>query len=562
MTNVPDGPKLDVRPLLHFRPDSVWLGESRMVLTHGAALGALRDELIKGLGVERARGILVRVGFTAGKCDAAMIRRQSPGKSIEELVLLGALLHGVEGLVRARVTKSSIDVKAGRFYVEGVWENSWEDEQHSPGFTGQGPACWNQIGWVSGFASELMQRLVVARETQCMSQGDSQCALVIQDAESLPDREYLRYFGSEDIESRSVLLESEVAELRSTGSLPRLGQGLLGESKAFRAAFDLLAKSAEARITVLLLGETGVGKEMFARWLHENGPRAQKPFVAVNCAAIPSELIESELFGVERGAYTGAQQPRAGRFERAHGGTLFLDEVGDLAPQAQAKLLRVLQFGEVERLGDDRVRKVDVRVVAATNVNLHQSVLEKRFRADLYYRLNTFPIEIPPLRERRADIPVLAAAFVERYSGEYGKSLSGLSDRALNALRGYEWPGNVRELENVIERAALLAEKGGQIEVAHLPLIFSEPIVLDRVLDASGRVKVTGEGSMTELCRGLLKGPVQLDELVNTLVQTAVDQAGGNMTAAARSLGITRAQIAYRLKQASGDPKEKPGRSD
>ncbi len=546
---LPD-PVLDVRPLLHFRPDSVWLGESRMVLTHSAALGELRNELIKALGVERARGVLIRTGFTAGRCDAEMLRRTAPERPVEELLHLGPRLHGLEGLVRARITSASIDVARGHFHAEGVWENSWEDEQHSPGMTtGEGPACWNQIGYVSGFTSGLFGSLVIAREIQCMSQGDAQCALVMQDVASFSDPEYLRYFRQDPGDTRISTLETEVAELRAALALPRADAGLIGTSRAFSDARALLAKAAPTRITVLLLGETGTGKEMFARWLHENGPRADQPFVAVNCAAIPGELIESELFGVERGAYTGAQQPRTGRFERAHGGTLFLDEVGELAPQAQAKLLRVLQLGEVERLGGERVRKVDVRIVAATHVDLQQAVRERSFRADLYYRLNTFPIEIPALRNRAQDLPALAELFVGRYSLQYGKYIAGLSDRAWDALRRHDWPGNVRELENVIERAVLLAADGGNIELAHLASDLRRVTAADHRLDHHGHVQSADDGAIDELCRRLLASSLDLDQLTTTLLQTAVQQSDGNLAAAARRLGISRPQLAYRLKQ-------------
>jgi two-component system response regulator HydG len=192
------------------------------------------------------------------------------------------------------------------------------------------------------------------------------------------------------------------------------------------------------------------------------------PLIAVNCAALPEQLIESELFGVEKGAFTGAQQSRPGRFERAHGGTLFLDEIGELSASAQVKLLRVLQEGELERIGDTRTRKVDVRVVAATNVDLKQAVEEGRFRRDLYYRLNVYPVTIPPLRDRKEDIALLAQRFLEKYLVRHSKKVLGITDQAMHALKQYSWPGNVRELENVIERGVILAPAGGRIDLADL----------------------------------------------------------------------------------------------
>ena len=245
-------------------------------------------------------------------------------------------------------------------------------------------------------------------------------------------------------------------------------EDVTGISPGFRAAYDLLKQAAGSNITVLLQGETGVGKEVFARSLHEMSSRSGKPFVAVNCAAIPHELVESELFGVEKGAFTGALVSRPGRFERADGGTLFLDEIGDLPASAQAKLLRVLQEGEIERLGDQKTRKINVRLVAATNANLQDQVKEGRFRSDLYYRLNAYQILIPPLRERKQDIPLLAKHFLARHTAVHGKKLRGFTDKAKRALLGYPWPGNIRELQNTVERGVILAPGGTRIEVNHL----------------------------------------------------------------------------------------------
>ena len=237
-----------------------------------------------------------------------------------------------------------------------------------------------------------------------------------------------------------------------------------------------MRKGAGTQVTVLLTGETGVGKERFARALHAMSTRAAKPFVAVNCAALPGELIESELFGAEKGAFTGAGAARQGRFERADGGTLMLDELGELPLPAQAKLLRVLQQGEIERLGGTQVRKVDVRAIVATNVDLKAAVAAGRFRADLMYRLNVYPIRIPPLRERVDDIEPLAAHLLQRFSALHGKSVAGFTDRALDAMRSYAWPGNVRELENLIERGVILASAREPVDVHELfPMLDHAP---------------------------------------------------------------------------------------
>jgi transcriptional regulator with PAS, ATPase and Fis domain len=273
--------------------------------------------------------------------------------------------------------------------------------------------------------------------------------------------------------------------------------------------------------------------------------------VAVNCAAIPNDLIESELFGVQKGAFTGAQQSRPGRFERADGGTLFLDELGDLSPSAQVKLLRVLQTGEVERLGDDKTRKVNVRLVAATNVNLQQAIAEGRFRADLYYRLATYPVAIPPLRERKPDIPILVGSLLEKYAPTYNKTLNGVTDRAMQALMAYNWPGNVRELENLVERAVLLAPSGGQIELEHLFAGSAPPPPQGVAVDRQGQVGNAEEARREQLYDTLFDDGFDLQAHETRLLELAVRRANGNLTHAARLLGITRRQLAYRLKQAT-----------
>ncbi len=244
--------------------------------------------------------------------------------------------------------------------------------------------------------------------------------------------------------------------------------GMVGSAPAFRAALDTLRQVAPASATVLLLGESGTGKELAARLLHDLSPRSGAPFVPVNCAAIPESILESELFGYERGAFTGATQRKEGRFQRAHGGTLFLDEVGDMSPGVQAKLLRVIQDGVVERLGGTQPVQVDVRIVAATNRDLAAEVRAGRFREDLYYRLDVVAVRLPPLRERREDIPLLAAFFLRGFAERNRRPVTGFSDAALQALVAHDWPGNVRELQHAVERAVVLC-KGEVVEAGDLP---------------------------------------------------------------------------------------------
>jgi len=243
---------------------------------------------------------------------------------------------------------------------------------------------------------------------------------------------------------------------------------LIGTSHPMQKLYEQVAQAAPANTTVLIRGESGTGKELVAHAIHYNSPRSGKPFIKVNCAALPESLIESELFGYEPGAFTGADKQKKGRFELAHGGTLFLDEVGDLPAATQVKLLRVLQEREFERLGGVKSVRVDVRLITATNIDLEEALTKGSFREDLYYRLNVFGLFVPPLRERRSDILLLADHFVEKYAATHARSVRRISTSAIDMLMSYHWPGNVRELENCIERAVLICE-GGVIHAHHLP---------------------------------------------------------------------------------------------
>jgi transcriptional regulator with GAF, ATPase, and Fis domain len=327
---------------------------------------------------------------------------------------------------------------------------------------------------------------------------------------------------------------------------------MVGSSPGFRAAYELLRQASTSRIAVLLLGETGVGKEMFARSLHELSPRRDRPFVAVNCAAIPHDLVESELFGVEKGAYTGALTSRPGRFERADGGTLFLDEIADLPLSAQSKLLRVVQDGELERLGDLKVRKTNVRLIAAANRDLRQGVKEGTFRADLYYRLNAFQIDIPPLRERKEDILLLAQRFLDKFAAVHGKKLRGFTDKAKRALLTHPWPGNIRELQNTVERGVILAPAGLRVEVHQLFPACGDDRAGGFTLNPQGDLAAYGTDCARSLCDTVLGGTLTLDQVEDMLIEAAVDKARGNLSSAARLLGLTRPQLAYRLKRLHG----------
>jgi DNA-binding NtrC family response regulator len=541
----------DLRRLLRFVPDSgaIWLGERRMVLLHTAALSALRQDLISSVGPEHARRLLTRMGYASGLRDAEFAKKTRGERPLDEMFLVGPQLHMLEGAARVTPLKMDFDIAAGRFDAEFRWDDSWEAYAHRRhcGIVAE-PACWTLLGYASGYTSAFMGRLILFKEVACAACGADHCHIVGHPIEDWPDGEAHRhYFEDDSLLPTIQALSLQVEALTTRLEPPAAEAALVGTSKAFRRAHELMQRAAATQVTVLLTGETGVGKERFARALHEMSPRARAPFVAVNCAALPAELIEAELFGVEKGAYTGAHAARAGRFERADGGTLFLDEVGDLPLPAQAKLLRVLQEGEIERLGAEATRKVNVRLLAATNVDLDEAVQRGRFRRDLLYRLNVYPVRIPPLRERLADIEPLAQHMLARFSALHHKRLAGFGERALQALRRHDWPGNVRELENLVERGVILASPGESVELEHL--FPSQPEATHTVVDDRGRLAPAAPPQHEDLCARIVDSGVALEELEARVLALAVERSQGNLSGAARLLGMTRPQLAYRLKR-------------
>jgi len=319
--------------------------------------------------------------------------------------------------------------------------------------------------------------------------------------------------------------------------------GIIGKSPKMDEVYDLVERVAASNASVLIEGESGTGKELIARSIHYNGKRAERPLVALNCAALAEGVLESELFGHEKGSFTGAIKRKIGRFEMADKGTLFLDEIGDIPVPTQIKLLRVLQEHELERVGGEKTIKVDVRIIAATNRDLMAAVREGRFREDLYYRLNVVNILIPPLRERREDIPELAAHFLKKFAKASGKRITGIEAAAMDALVRYEWPGNVRELENIIERAVVL-ENRGTVGLSSLPMN-----ITGETGASSGISIPAGGGNLTEV----------LEDIERQLIIKALDDNKGSQTAAASSLGLKRSTLRYKLEKyglVSGDAED------
>lgn len=322
-------------------------------------------------------------------------------------------------------------------------------------------------------------------------------------------------------------LRDENTKLREELGARYKFDGVIGRSPAMQEIFATITRVAPTRTTVLLAGESGVGKDLIARAIHFHSPRRDKPFVKINCTALPENLMESELFGYEKGAFTGAVASKPGKFEQADTGTVMLDEIGDVPPAIQVKLLRVLQERELERLGSNKTRHVDVRVIAATNTDLRVALENGTFREDLYYRLNVLPLNIPPLRERKSDIPYLADHFVRKVAKEMDRPCS-ISDEAVQRLMAYDWPGNVRELENVIERSIVLCN-GSTLQAPD--------------------IKLDAERARSAQSGAFLPEGMSLDQYEQSIIREALRRANGNKSQAARLLGITRNALRYRLTQ-------------
>jgi transcriptional regulator with GAF, ATPase, and Fis domain len=540
---------------LRFSPDAghIELFDQRMLLMHASSVAELRRELIASLGSAKARELLTRLGYQQGFDDGSRVRTLGLAR-MNDALALGPRLREMEGFVRNQPLEAMhFDLERGEFHGDYHWTASWEAQAHLEhcGLGGE-PACWIMGGYADGYSTAVTGLPIHWRETECVAMGHARCRVI---GRPLAEWDDLR-----EQETRFLRAESFVAAPTSRGKAsgePNNFAGFVGASAGFNAVARLVRRAAPTDTTVLFRGESGVGKECFARAMHSISPRADKPMVSINCAAIPPELVEAELFGVERGAYTGADRSRAGRFERADGGTLFLDEISSLPLAAQGKLLRAIQEREIERVGGTQVRKVDVRIVTAANCDLRAEMEAGRFRADLFYRLNVFPIEIPPLRERREDVPLLVSLFLDRYTRRFAKAVKGLTPRAWDALWDYDWPGNVRELENMIERAVILADDDGSLDVQHL-FAGGEKLRASSfnlgpagALVPSAPIPETPAVDEQQLADQLLQRLSSFGRIESLVLARAMERSGGNVSAAARLLGMRRGQVEYRLKKSS-----------
>jgi transcriptional regulator with PAS, ATPase and Fis domain len=509
----------------------------------------MRKELVDTLGLETARRVLLRFGFADGYHDAATLRPRSKWSSPVDGLRAGAVLHTLEGIVRVDVGRIEYDEETGRFEEEVSWHDSYEAEQHVHHYgRSAAPVCWSLAGYWSGFASACLGKEIYFRETACAGEGARHCSAVGRDARSWGDEldgiraefqaatlghevERLRDVVTKrlkELDRRERLIERRERELdllRERVRRHAAAKAFVAGSKAMQHVLELAARVAPLDTTVLVYGESGTGKEFVVRLIHDQSPRAAGPFVSINCAALTEALLESELFGHVRGAFTGAVRDKAGLFEVAGGGTIFLDEIGEVAPTVQAKLLRALQEREIRRVGGERSIRVDARVVAATNRDLLAAVQAGRFREDLYFRLGAFIITVPPLRERREDIPALVHSFLVRTAARLKKDVRAVSADAMSALMAYPWPGNVRELEHAVERAVILAN-AASIRLRDLP-----PAVTEKARPRSG------------------DDTLDLRALERISIERALERFGGNRRRAAEALNVSTVTLWRKMKQ-------------
>ncbi|HMG32356.1 MAG TPA: sigma 54-interacting transcriptional regulator [Blastocatellia bacterium] len=540
----------------------------RMLIFDADAMGLLRKEMIDALGHRPALRILARFGYARGYRDAMTLKEMYQWETLEDWWKAGPKLHALEGITASSPVVLELDPENGVFHAEGIWTSSYEAEQHFKHIgLSDTPVCWTLTGYASGYSSAVFGSEVFYWETECVGKGDSRCYVVgksIANQEAEAARAAATLYKFEDFEDqlptivddrvrmqrllaeldrqskdlaaerdRVQALESQVFYLQEAISGTSSLEEMVGASLVFRRVLSDVERVAGSDTAVLITGETGTGKEMIARAIHKRSLRKSKPLVTVNCAALPAGLVESELFGHEKGAFTGAVARKLGRFELANNATIFLDEVGELPLETQAKFLRVLQHGEFERVGGAQTIRVDARVIAATNRDLSELVAEGKYRSDLFYRLNVFPIDVPPLRERGEDIVLLTNYFAQKFRNRFRKNITSISQASIDRLLEYGWPGNVRELEHIVERAVLLSE--GEVLEIELPIPTSKR-----------RGQAAGTNFPTRL--------VTLDEVERDYISRVLRETGwviAGKGGAAEILGLPASTLRSRMKKLS-----------
>lgn len=530
---------IKLEEIVEFSEGLLSLRGRRLVLHDIHALAHLRKDLIEMVGEEQACQVLTRFGYFWGQADAAATKRIFNMEDVREWIKAGPRMQSLQGVARAVIQSSSID-QEGRFEMEVAWYDSGEAEEHLVGVgKSEYPVCWILTGYASGYVSFCLGRKIYFIEQSCRAHGDQICVAVGKDESSWGKEiePYLRYFRAEDVQGKilhltQVLKEKTQQLIEQRKQIDRLERKIRPfyievRSKSFQQVLDLAGRAAQFDSSVLITGETGSGKEVIARYIHRLSQRSEESFLAVNCGALPETLAESELFGHKSGAFTGAIRDRIGLFEQANGGTIFLDEIGDVPQSIQVKILRVLQEKEILRIGESKTRKVDVRIIAATNRDIEQEIAQGRFRDDLYYRLNVIEIKVPSLRDRKMDILPLSRYFVKRVSKKLKIPELKLDPSCFTYLLSYPWPGNVRELENALERSAVVS-RDGVIFPEHLPPNIVNPDALStRIVDP-------------------LK--CSLEQMEEDHIKNVLKLVSGNRTRAAKILGIGHATLWRKLK--------------
>lgn len=480
---------IDLNDLLSLDPKSgiIQLMGHRALLLDAGAIGLLRKDLINRLGLTAARNILTRFGYAHGWLAAENLSVMRP--NLAKNPACGPAIHMLQGFVDVSEFRSS-HMDDPHYHVTCVWDNSYEAEQHLLQFgVADQPVCWTLTGFVSGYSTRLSGHETYCIEHKCRAKGDSLCHIESRPKEGWGEiiDDHLPFFQEEtidgllkDIAGKLRRSEKRLRKLRELLDSDIHPSGVIAVSRTMGQILGLAKRAAKVDSSVLIIGESGVGKEIVARFIHDESARAGRPFLAVNCGAITETLLESEFFGHIKGSFTGADRDRTGLFEAANGGTIFLDEIGELSLGMQTKLLRVLQEKEVRRIGENKSRPVNVKVIAATNRNLDDEIDARRFRRDLYYRLCVIEILMPTLRERTEDIMPLARFFLDKTSKKMGLCFEGFSSEAADCLLSYRWPGNVRELQNAIERAAAMCV-GNVIQREDLPRMLQRDMLISNV---------------------------------------------------------------------------------
>ncbi len=536
---------LNVLDLLRFRPEGgvMTFAGQRVLLMDAVALGLLRRQLVELLGATAARGVLARFGFSHGWRTAEALRDVLPWDTPSEWRQAGGRLHRLQGLVTFEPDPRP-DV-----FASACWPDSYEAEQHilHLGLAPE-PVCWTLCGFASGYLSYAFGEPVYCVEESCVGCGDAACRMVgrtLRDWGQEASR-FVSFYAQKSLDEsleavRQALHEAEGAlqkkRMSTKGWSAEERYGLVVRSASMRRLVETARRVARVDTTVLITGESGVGKERIARLIHEESPRANRAFVAINCGAVSEELLESELFGHSRGAFTGAARERVGLFEAANGGTLFLDQVGEVSPAMQVKLLRVLQERSVRRVGENQERAVDVRLLAATNRDLLRMVERGEVRSDFYYRLSVVELCVAPLRERPEDIVPLALHFLAEVSARlHREDIQGFSRAALDSLSAHLWPGNVRELHNAVERAVALAQ-GTRIEDEDLWSGKHGRGTVQLGLEGEKQPSVTADVSET------------LAQVERRHIEAVLQACGGHKKQAAKVLGIGTATLYRKIKQ-------------